>query len=307
MIQLGLFAFLSTQAMGAAPIPIGQYKPVLELGPKCQRGDMQACGDVQPLLVPFAAACEGDDGAACAVLSLAHENGWFSVPDKSKSTPLMQKACRLGEATACEVLLTVAIYDKLGQGGEAMAPEMADVVKTTLESSCARLGSASSPLQGLTSMGQPGAQSCYALAGAAQYGIWSESDLVESGLLVKRACDGEHPMACVGYADLLVEGRGITKDVDTAFKIYEKVCGAGEIYGCLGVAIGYRDGLGVTQDPQRAFEILSMGCQRNSGEMCFTLSVLLQRDPTDEAQTMSARARERACQLGVREGCAKSE
>jgi TPR repeat protein len=109
-------------------------------------------------------------------------------------------------------------------------------------------------------------------------------DDVKASAIFGRYCDRDVAAACDELGRMVESGEGFAPDAAAAKRLYEHACHEGSAAGCgdLGRVNG-------------DLAMLQSACRRHDGRACFELARIDAHDKTDHD--------ERACNLGVAEGC----
>jgi uncharacterized protein len=187
-----------------------------------------------------------------------------------------------------------------------------------------------------------GAWSACEIAGLGYlHGEHVTQDLRRAGILLRRSCEQDRPLACSAYAKMALDQQGPSlegavirqhleagcnaddfnacvrrgnlwladaKDAGNlqyATPLWERGCTGGEAEGCFQLGVNAKTGRGGTpKNTAKATELLSTGCQGMIGEACYELAQLqLTGDKQATDITQSDLNHQRACSLGFQPAC----
>ena len=170
-------------------------------------------------------------------------------------------ACKMGQVASCTTAGNARLGGYWARKGEAVAYDPDDAI-ALLKIGCK--GNAT--------------QSCRRLGEVYRAGKDTPASSTFAAYYLDMACKGvegySDDQACVAYAEMLMNGEGITPDQVRAFKLFEDVCSGWRDAGCLGLGKAYENGTGVTADIQKASEIYSANCQQYKTRTCLALEKL---------------------------------
>jgi hypothetical protein len=148
--------------------------------------------------------------------------------------------------------------------------------------------------------------SCNNLGDAYEYGHSVPRDLPRAASLYDRACRSGMSLGCANLGHLIEHGEGVPQDRVRARRLYRDACTAGDVYGCLHVQLLAAEDAGAPRDPQGSVAHWQRACDARDARACAFIGVIFEDGPDglsrDEAR--SGRAMKRACDLGLRSGCA---
>ena len=170
-------------------------------------------------------------------------------------------ACKTGQAASCTTAGNARLGGYWARKGETVAYDPDDAI-SMLKIGCK--GNAT--------------QSCRRLGELYRAGKDTPASPTFAAYYLEMACTGvegySDDRACVGYAEMLMNGEGIVPDQARAFKLFEGACSGWRDDGCLGFGKAYENGTGVTADIQKAVEIYSANCQQYKSKTCMALETL---------------------------------
>jgi Sel1 repeat len=117
-----------------------------------------------------------------------------------------------------------------------------------------------------------------------------------NGSFFQSACDARDGESCFLLGSLYYAGRGVLKDGNRAFALFERSCSTGWPRGCSGLGECYRAGVGTAEDNSRALELFDQACRADVASSCFSASVMY-RNLNNEA-TAQKRLRQ-GCQISA--------
>jgi hypothetical protein len=127
--------------------------------------------------------------------------------------------------------------------------------------------------------------------------------------LLDRACKGRIASACSTLGHAYRRGVDVQKDHEKSLVYFRAGCEAGEgrVLACVGLADVYLDGLGTAMDRARAIEILEPACEGDVPLACSRLGLIHTRGmgvPDDEAHhRIGTKYYDKACRLGEAGAC----
>jgi TPR repeat protein len=200
--------------------------------------DARGCSDRNPL--PCEAACDGGDGAACAIFGLAVE-GMADAPvrlpqDLPRGRRALAQGCKLGNLDACREL---ASYDyDVGPAARA-CDRWEEICAKGDRRSCAYFGGCllhepgyrRDPARALR-LFEDGCEhgervSCRKLGALTEAGELVGRDPAAARALHAKACDLDDQPACVALAQALEAGAGGPPDPPRAKSLYRVACARG--------------------------------------------------------------------------------
>lgn len=203
--------------------------------------------------------CDRGDAGSCESLGGTLTMGRPDLPkDIPRGLSLLERGCGMGRAFACSNLAMTLVREKVD-------PERGI---TLLERSCDRGNTADcGQLAYLYGFGTaPGGKSP---AKALEY--------------QQKGCDLGNGSACTAAGKLLVEGKGVKKDLGKAGALFEKACPVpppppkwAPIYpeACRGLSQMHLTGKGAEKSPAKAVAVLERGCADKLTLTCVDLAAL---------------------------------
>jgi uncharacterized protein len=248
------------------------------------------------MLAELEAKCESGRAGDCTSLGQALEWGWYSIDrDRPHARALYQKACDLGDGTACN-LLAGAVSTGRGvakdpakaarflqrgcDAGDAVNCERLALVHAKGEGVPRDIGRAlalwqhacdlsDSDKRSYWSDGQP----CQNLARALESGDRIPQDLARALAFHEDACEKKRPGGCVAAARLLRKQGGF--DASRVISLYKKGCsGYQSAEACVELGDLYRHGNGIPQDREAALEWYRSACTGGFVPGCRAVSEL---------------------------------
>lgn len=146
-------------------------------------------------------------------------------------------------------------------------------------------------------------ESCALLGSATANGSLGCKDLERATTLLSGACEAGAGVGCASLGILTVQS-----DKARARELFEEGC-ALNASSCQNLAYMLDTGDGVPEDDARAAELYARACDAGTAWSCYNLSLLLSQGQVqgvsaDQAPTLAFGRLERACDLGMQEGCA---
>jgi TPR repeat protein len=144
--------------------------------------------------------------------------------------------------------------------------------------------------------------------GDADHCLWlakqiDKQDPARAASLYRRACDAAIVSGCVGIAHLMLEGRGVGKDVAEANRLLTTACGSGNAIACGSLGYSYAEGIGAAQDLKKAVALYQKACDGNDTLGCYNLAQLYNSDRLGNQQAKSAPLYKRACDASEMMAC----
>ena len=157
-------------------------------------------------------------------------------------------ACKMGQVASCTTAGNARLGGFWSRKGEAVAYNPDDAI-TLLKIGCK--GNA--------------IQSCRQLGEVYRAGKDTPASPTFAAYYLDMACKGvegySDDQACVAYAEMLMNGEGVTPDLVRAFKLFED-------------GNAYENGTGVAVDMHKAIDIYSANCQQYKTKTCLALEKL---------------------------------
>jgi len=92
--------------------------------------------------------------------------------------------------------------------------------------------------------------------------------------LLRRACDGGSAAGCAHLAFVYATGRGVPKDDDQAFRLYQAACEGGDGEGCYNVGLHYEKARGTVENSSLALLAYGRACDLGAAFGCTNLAFL---------------------------------
>jgi TPR repeat protein len=116
------------------------------------------------------------------------------------------------------------------------------------------------------------AMACTSYANALVRGTGVPKDIPAGIDLLKRACEAKferiYPRACVNLGQIQEVGSAGAKDPIGAAKLYQGACDQGDLGGCTALARMLAEGNGVPKDPVKAIALVEAGCKATDAGSC---------------------------------------
>lgn len=97
----------------------------------------------------------------------------------------------------------------------------------------------------------------------------------------RRGCDRGNMGSCVNLAVIYVEGIGVEKNNQEAFRLFRLACDGGEgplrLHACTNLGGMYASGRGTEKDYQQSFRLFEIGCNGGITHACNNLAVQYDR------------------------------
>lgn len=121
-----------------------------------------------------------------------------------------------------------------------------------------------------------------------------------------KSCILKDDIGCRCLGVMFEEGRGVSKDYQSAKEAYELACELSEGYNCDRLANLYYEGLGVRQDFKKAFEIYLKSCDLYNHISCGVVGIYYEFGQLSVVEKDFKKAKEyygKSCDLGSQTGC----
>jgi TPR repeat protein len=105
----------------------------------------------------------------------------------------------------------------------------------------------------------------------------------------KRDCEQGNPDACALMGVHVQNGKGVTRNLNRASKLFERACNAGSQVGCTDLAALYVSGEERPQNLAFAQQLYEKACKAKVGRACSAVAFLLRQDPKDDGKTRKAK------------------
>ncbi|UQA58503.1 tetratricopeptide repeat protein [Polyangium aurulentum] len=115
---------------------------------------------------------------------------------------------------------------------------------------------------------------CVGLADVYIDGLGAEVDRARAIAILAPACEGDVPLACSRLGQIHTTGMGVPDDEAhhrVGAKYYDKACRLGEAGACVHLANLYRSGTGVPFDPRKARAFFQKACDAGDDFACSEL------------------------------------
>jgi TPR repeat protein len=145
---------------------------------------------------------------------------------------------------------------------------------------------------------------CEQLATMAESGISGTKDPVKAVTYHWLACYSRNAHSCTSFAQALLEGRGVARNVDRARHLFDSSCGRGDGRACFDLGILYDTPRAGAKDEARAAALFQRGCEDGEMGACSRYGLMLalgRGAPRDEYQALTLL--KRACHAGDADGC----
>lgn len=120
------------------------------------------------------------------------------------------------------------------------------------------------------------------------------------------SCDRGYAEACYVLGERYEQGRGVKKNLETAFKLYEKSCESSWAKACVAQGLLYRKGRGVEKDMAKAATLFKEGCGGKVAKGCFYYGLHMDAGEGVMANPIDAKKWfKKACNGGYKKACGK--
>jgi TPR repeat protein/serine/threonine protein kinase len=234
-------------------------------------------------------ACDAGELTGCVNLGAFLQYGTGTAKNRAKASELFKKACDGGNGDGCGEL--GSMYQD-GRGVPADAKHAMELLNQSCDfgekDSCVIVAANKMGGVGTTKAPDEGAaylkRSCdkeHVAMGCTNYaqllvrGFGVPKDLPTGVDILKRACEAKYerlyPRACVILGDINATGGPAGKDLAAAAKLYQAACDQNELIGCTRLAFYLADGIAVPKDPVKALAMLEAGCKAGDAGSCDSL------------------------------------
>ncbi|HWE29403.1 MAG TPA: tetratricopeptide repeat protein [Polyangia bacterium] len=144
------------------------------------------------------------------------------------------------------------------------------------------------------------AESCYDLA------VYEADHGALAGAVAhyEIACRLRHSPACYNLGTCLVSGP-CPSDPTRGAQLLRRACDGGVPHACLNLGNSYVLGRGVERRPAEGVALLTRACDAGVALACFNLSVILTNGPVAHDEAAAAQLRDRACRGGIEDACVR--
>ncbi len=262
----------------------------------------------------FEKACAQGSPIGCDAVADAHRDGAGTAKDLAKARAMYQKACegteKLLYAPSCAAWARMAYF---GEGGakdlKTAAAAFTRACEYETEDSCRYVAMVNTEAGGATADIRPALEktckdgfeeACLSVANL-DAASEAESDRRAAYAAFEAGCGRRSSEACRRQADLLAEGRGVSKDLTRAETLYRGGCDAGDTFACIGLATT----LAAADKKEESHRIYKQACEAGSAEGCNAVGYQLYTatgvrwDITGAVTYFT-----RACDQGSLSGCA---
>jgi TPR repeat protein len=146
---------------------------------------------------------------------------------------------------------------------------------------------------------------CERLAAIAESG---SEDPGKAVTYYRLACQGRITHACTSFAQALLEGRGVARNVGSARQLFDWSCRRGDGRACFDLGVLYDTPRASTKDEARSAALFQNGCAAGETGACSRYGLMLAHGrgvPRDESRALTLL--QRACHAGDADGCAGLE
>jgi TPR repeat protein len=245
----------------------------------CLPGDAAAC----------TGACDNDEPRSCTTLARMYARGSGVARDAAYAATLLEKACTGGDLGGC-ARLAEAYAEGDGVG--------------TDESRASELAAKACDGNDLLGCGVQG-------------GLSLESDEATGVRLLRRACSGGVPSACVRLGTYYVYGSGssavdpkgsLHRRPHKAVALFRRACDVGDGEGCVRLGLLYLEGTVVPEDEVQAARLFGKACDAGEGQGCYELAdAYEQGDGVPRDVKRAAELTRKACDLGFLGACSDDD
>lgn len=167
--------------------------------------------------------------------------------DISKAIELYEKACKLGEDSACATL------GNLYKDGKYVKQDYSKAFDYSQKACLSNKNSGG----------------CETLGYMYQHGVGVKQNFVKSAFYYQKACELSNQDSCFQLGEILFNGKGIEKDIKLALISYMKSCELTNANACIKLGFIYENGIGVYKDLNRAKNYYYGACMYlQNGDAC---------------------------------------
>lgn len=167
--------------------------------------------------------------------------------DIPKAIELYEKACKLGEDSACATL------GKMYKDGKYLKQDYSKAFDYSQKACLSNRNSGG----------------CQTLGNMYQYGDGVKQDFVKSAFYYQKACELSDRDSCFQLGEILLNGKGIERDIRFALISYIKSCELANASACTKLGFIYENGIGVYKDLNKAKNYYYNACMRlQDGDAC---------------------------------------
>jgi TPR repeat protein len=225
----------------------------------------------------YEVSCKLDSPIGCNGLANMYAAGTGIAKDPAKALELYKKAC---EGNAKELFTeSCTKWGKMVATGDGVAKDMKSALKAYLraceyrrEDSCRYVpginaeagGKREDIIKTLDDACQAGfEEACHAYADVHTMSS-GESDRRIAYETFEKSCGRKSELACIRQADLLANGRGVTKNLEKAEQLYKTTCEAGFLYACTGLGSLYL----ASKKSDQAITYYKRACEGGHSDAC---------------------------------------
>jgi uncharacterized protein len=258
-------------------------------------------------------ACGYDSPVGCYGLGTAFENGFGTEKDLAKAYAAYKKGCEGNEtqmsSSACGSQAGMAyrgegvakdVKAALAAMIRACEKEEADTCKYLPQLNTEAGGKREDILKPLGEACDGGfGEACMTRANVLTAGT-SETERAAAYKAFEKACGQGTVEGCLRQGDLLLEGRGVTKDLEKAERIYKTQCDAGNAFGCTGLGSLLR----TVGKHAEAHTVYQRACEAGGADACMMVGWQFKNSSGARWDiAMAAKYYSKACELESTVGC----
>ena len=223
-------------------------------------------------------SCEmGHQGACESMKTYEGQKNLLNMDISPGQIDTIKRACDSGEVRQCETLASLYISGKgVGQDYRA-AYEIAKIWCDKDE-----------------------AKFCTLAGMLHNDGVLGKVDYNEAKRYYEKACDKLDAQACTNLGLIYIFGHGVEADKKLGISYADKGCENGDAVGCAALGeIYFKD-----KDYEKAKPYLKATCEHDNGVSCMYMGIaLMPKEFTGQISVEAAAYFDRACKLGIKEGC----
>lgn len=189
----------------------------------------------------------------------------------------VKKTCESGDALQCE---TLAAFYMSGKGTKQDYKAAYELAKIWCEKDEAKFCTLAGMLH--------------------SDGVLGEVNHKEAKKYYEKACEKNDAQACTNLGLLYIFGQGVNADKELGISYANKGCESGDVMGCTALGeIYFKD-----KDYEKAKPYLKATCEHGNGVSCMYMGIaLMPKEFNGQISIEAAAYFDRACKLGIKEGC----
>ena len=298
----------------------------------CDRGDAEACGraakqfwdgsstipiDLNKAMTLYERACRGGSAADCGILGVKFEFGRGPAKDLIKARYFYNLACEGGVPLGCHDAADLAQLVDVNPDRAMIARLYGTACDGGIPEACEQLGdqyfdgdrvekSFPKAAQFYQSACETDPQSAACIKWAKMMfdGRGIPADETRAAQLFEKGCKDGQVESCDLLGEAFESGKGLAQDEKKAVAIWKPACEQGYLLSCQNLGVMLIEGAGIEKDERQGFSLLNKACAEKVAESCSVLSfALLAKDPSAENKAKAFSAFQESCENGNDIGC----